>query len=115
MGDLSPNFSRWEFACKCGCGFDTVDVELLLILQKIRDHFEQPVSIESGCRCESHNQAEGGSPNSQHLVGRAADIKVRGIPANLVQELCEDLGVSGLGKYTFFTHIDTRTGGPARW
>ena len=26
MGDLSENFSRSEFECKCGCGFATVDV-----------------------------------------------------------------------------------------
>ena len=31
MGDLTKNFSRSEFACKCGCGFDDID----LVLQSV--------------------------------------------------------------------------------
>ena len=37
MGTVSKNFSRSEFACKCGCGFDAVDVDLLAGLQALRD------------------------------------------------------------------------------
>ena len=76
MGDLSEHFSREEMACKCGCGLDTVDAELLSLLEKIRAHFDRPITINSGCRCEAHNRAVGGSKNSQHLIGRAADIVV---------------------------------------
>lgn len=112
---LTPNFRRSEFSCACGCGRDTVDVELMLILEHIRDHFDRPVHITSGHRCEEYNKEVGGSPNSQHLHGRAADIIVQDVPAHLVQELCEDLDVPGLGKYEDFTHIDTRTNRPARW
>lgn len=114
MTKLSDNFDRSEFACRCGCGFDTVDAELLRILERIRDFFEQPVRITSGCRCAEHNRAVGGGSKSQHLYGRAADIQVRSIPPGIVQEYCMQLGVPGLGCYKTFTHIDTRTG-HARW
>jgi uncharacterized protein YcbK (DUF882 family) len=114
MGDLSPNFSRWEFACKCGCGFDTVDVKLIEDLETIREHFDRRVDINSGCRCESHNRAVGGSKNSQHMLGRAADIVVDGVPPRIVGELAHQIGVGGLKAYETFTHIDSRNG-VARW
>lgn len=107
MGDLSPHFSRSEFACKCGCGFDTVDVELLIYLEKVRTHFEQVVTITSACRCPSYNHVVGGTVRSQHLLGRAADIAVANVSPALVQELLED-HPGGLGSYNSFTHIDTR-------
>lgn len=114
MGDLSEHFSREEMACKCGCGLDTVDAELLSLLEKIRAHFDRPITINSGCRCEAHNRAVGGSKNSQHLIGRAADIVVEGTPASLVAELARQLGAGGVGGYFGFTHIDSRNG-QARW
>ena len=54
MGDVSDNFSRSEFACKCGCGFNSVDVALLDALEQVREKFG-PVSITSGNRCPKHN------------------------------------------------------------
>ena len=114
MGDLSVHFSRHEFSCKCGCGFDTVDAELIMDLELIRVHFDRPVTINSGCRCRTHNHAVNGFDNSLHLVGRAADIVVDGTPPGIVQEYAEQIGVSGLGRYNTFTHVDSRTG-RARW
>jgi uncharacterized protein YcbK (DUF882 family) len=76
MGDLSKNFSRREFACKCGCGFDKIDQRLVNLVQEIRDEFGQPVYIESGCRCPKHNRKVGGVWNSGHTTGEAADIRV---------------------------------------
>lgn len=111
---LSPYFQRKEFACKCGCGYDTVDTVLLEALDAIRSHFGRPVTITSGCRCEAHNEAVGGSENSQHKKGRAADIVVRDTSPNDVANFAEDLGMS-VGRYEDFTHIDSRTGPPARW
>ena len=77
MGDLSKDFSRSEFACGCGCGFATVDVKLLELLQVIRAHFKKPVAITSGCRCNEYNEKVGGSYGSKHKQGIAADIKVK--------------------------------------
>ncbi len=75
MGDISQNFSRSEFKCFC-CDFATVDIELLNLLELIRSHFNQPVTITSGCRCKLHNIAVGGAYASKHLLGIAADIWV---------------------------------------
>ncbi len=116
MSEYFPSkyFNRSEFACQCGCGFNTIDYAVVDALEVIREHFDQPVTVTSGCRCKSHNKAVGGSTGSQHLQGRAADIIVKGVPARLVQELAENIGVSGLGSYDTFTHIDSRNG-RSRW
>jgi uncharacterized protein YcbK (DUF882 family) len=114
MGDLSKHFNRSEFACKCGCGYDTVDALLLEALEAIREHFAVPVRVTSGCRCALHNQAVKGSPRSQHKKGRAADITLDGINPALVADYAEELGLS-VGRYRTFTHVDTRSGPPARW
>jgi len=74
MGDLTKNFSRNEFACKCGCGKDDVDIKLVVRIQSIRDEIQGPIIINSGVRCEDHNRAVGGSENSSHLTGKAADL-----------------------------------------
>jgi uncharacterized protein YcbK (DUF882 family) len=113
-GDLTENFSRAEFACKCGCGFDTVDHELLEKLEVLRGRFDRTITITSGCRCPDHNTAVGGSDGSQHLLGRAADIVVQGIDPALVREAAEELGFGGIGEYDDFSHLDTRVG-YARW
>ena len=116
MGDLSRNFSRREFACKCGCGFDTVDVELLAVLEDLHDTFDGPVKINSGCRCREHNKREGGSPDSEHLTGKAADVVVDGVPAHVVHAylISSYPGRYGIGKYHNRTHIDVRLR-TARW
>ncbi len=106
-------FKRSEFACKCGCGFDTVDIDLLKILKVIRYHFGgKPVIIKSGCRCLKHNTNEGGSKKSYHLLAQAADIQVKGIEPSKVQEYLKDWE-GGLGSYNSFTHIDI--GPKRRW
>jgi uncharacterized protein YcbK (DUF882 family) len=114
MGDISVHFNRAEFACQCGCGFDTVDTVLLEALESIRNEFEKPIRVTSGCRCESHNASIGGALRSQHKEGRASDIKVKGISPRVVADFAEALGMS-VGRYDTFTHIDSRSGPPARW
>jgi len=114
---IGSYFSRSEFACKCGCGFDTVDTELMPILEHVRSHFGVPVIINSACRCADHNAAVGGSKNSQHLYGRACDIRINGVKPADIAEVLEPIldGWGGMGVYSNFVHIDTRSNGPARW
>jgi uncharacterized protein YcbK (DUF882 family) len=117
MSDLSENFSRHEFACKCGCGFDTVDAELVMVVQGVRDYFGAAVTINCGCRCPMHNAEVGGADHSQHMLGRAADIVVAGFSPEEVHDYLVNTYPNrfGVGSYRTFTHIDTRTNGPARW
>jgi zinc D-Ala-D-Ala carboxypeptidase len=118
MGDLSKNFSRWEFECKCGCGFDQVDPRLIESLQRLRDLLSTPVNINSACRCEKHNRDKGGEDDSQHLVGRAADIWCKGIKPRKIAEIAKQIPEfhnGGIGIYKTFIHLDVRINGPARW
>lgn len=116
VGDLTANFSRSEFACKCGCGFDEMDLHLVADLQQLRDHFDKPVSVTSGCRCLAHNKSVGGAQNSQHLYGLAADIVVADVPPSDVADYADEvLEMRGVGRYRGWTHVDRRTGPKARW
>tara|TARA_R110001592_G_scaffold170757_1_gene408082 strand:- start:1219 stop:1494 length:276 start_codon:yes stop_codon:yes gene_type:complete len=88
---------------------------LLEALESIREKFNCSLFINSSCRCLEHNKAVGGTKNSQHTKGRAADISTKEVidPA-VIADYAESLGLS-VGRYVNFTHIDTRTNGPARW
>lgn len=110
MGDLSVNFSRKEFSCHCGCGFDVVDAELLGLLESVRNYFKVPVLVNSGCRCQAYNQTCHGAKSSQHLLGKAADIVLKGISPDDVALYLESLYEEryGIGRYSAFTHVDVR-------
>ena len=86
---LSANFTVAEFACKDGSDPVFVDSSLAALLQKIRDHFGRPVVITSGYRTAAHNRSVGGAAYSQHLYGRAADIRVQGIPVEQLAAYAE--------------------------
>lgn len=113
---LSNNFKREEFACKCGCGFDTVDVQLIKLLDQVRFYFAEPLIITSGARCAKRNRTEGGSETSQHKLGKAADVVVVGVKPYLVATYVERMhpDTYGVGRYEFFTHLDVREK-KARW
>jgi uncharacterized protein YcbK (DUF882 family) len=109
MMKISRNFSRSEFACRCGCGFATVDVELIGLLERIRQHFKgASVMINSACRCPEHNADIGGHESSKHMQGIAADIRVKGIHPMVVYQYIDHIAPDryGLGNYNNFTHID---------
>ena len=108
---LSKNFVSTEFDCNQSdcCNITYIDLDLVQILQKIRDHFGKSVSISSAYRCPSYNKRVGGASKSYHVRGQAADIKVSGISPLLVAQYAESLGVKGIGYYDTFVHIDTRT------
>ena len=120
MGDISKHFSRYEFRCKDRCGMDTVDAETLNLLEQIRTHFDKPITITSAFRCFEHNLAVGGSFDSQHTKGRAADIQIEDTSPDEVYAFIDALYPNkyGLGLYTngkgSFVHIDTRSI-KARW
>lgn len=46
------------------------------VLDPLREQFGKPIYVNSGYRCKALNVAVGGSRNSQHLRGEAADISV---------------------------------------
>ena len=101
---LSANFTVAEFACKDCSDPVFVDSSLAALLQKIRDHFGRPVVITSGYRTAAHNRSVGGAAYSQHLYGRAADIRVQGIPVEQLAAYAETClpGTGGIGTTIFY-------------
>lgn len=108
---LSKNFKSTEFDCHgFGCCNSTeISLQLIDILQEVRDHFKKSVTINSGFRCKVHNKAVGGASKSNHLKGTAADIVVSGVEPKEVAKFLESIGVLGIGLYPWGCHVDTRT------
>lgn len=113
---LSANFAVSEFKCKDGSDKILIDVDLVDILQKIRTHFNKPVTINSAYRNATYNKKIGGASKSQHVYGTAADIVVKDIKPEAVAQYVEFLmpKKGGIGLYSTFTHVDVRTT-RARW
>lgn len=103
-------FTDKEFACKCGCGFKDIDHELGQVLDALREFFDAPIYVNSGCRCEAHNLRSGGAIHSQHLLGTAADIRMDDVSPALIAEAAIKLGANGVKVYDTFTHVDVRDG-----
>jgi uncharacterized protein YcbK (DUF882 family) len=106
LGDLSKNFSRKEFECKCGCGEAFVDINLIQALQFVRDQYGKGIKITSGYRCAKHNAAEGGKPDSAHLTGKAVDISANNSRDRytLIRLLTNKFSRIGIAKT--FIHVD---------
>lgn len=113
---LSANFRVKEFACTDGSDPIFIDSDLVNVLQKIRSHFGKSVTITSAYRTPTKNKAVGGQTYSQHLYGKAADIKVKGIAPKKVAAYAETLlkNKGGIGTYSTFVHVDVRAA-KARW
>lgn len=113
---LSEHFHAREFEC-VGEKAITVGVQLLQELEKVRNHFNEPVHINSGFRNKEHNAKVGGKANSKHLMGIAADIWVENVsPKEVYDYINTELWpkTGGLGLYETFVHMDTRAE-KARW
>lgn len=113
---LSTNFCVKEFACKDGSDAVLIDTELVKVLQKIREHFGKPVTINSAYRNAAYNKKIGGVSNSQHTKGTASDICISGVKPEDIAKFAEHItpNKGGIGQYTDFVHIDTRPN-RSRW
>ena len=118
MGDLTLDFNRSEFRCKCGCGKDNISMALVNKLQQLRVNYGKPLKINSGCRCIKHNAAVGGKSNSAHICegkeGEAADIHIESAEQlwDLV-DLCFSLKIfKRIGIGTTLLHVDVSITNP---
>ena len=114
---VSDHFYSTEFDCHgSGCCSQTiVNEKLIEYVEKIRNHFNAPVTITSPYRCPTHNSSPtvGGATGSRHTKGDAADIVVKGVTPKTVAQYAESIGILGIGLYEtakdgYFVHIDTR-------
>jgi uncharacterized protein YcbK (DUF882 family) len=121
---LTKNFTKREFKSKDGSKM-SIEIlenvkELACNLQVLRDFLGEPLRINSAYRSEAHNQAVGGSSRSQHLLGKASDLRVRELDSEDLYHIIEALisegkmKEGGLGLYNSFVHYDIR-GTRARW
>lgn len=106
---IKPHFKASEFQCKDKTEELLVATSLLDILEKIRNHFNAPVIINSGYRTPSWNSKVNGTPNSYHCKGMAADIVVKGHSSEEVAKYADSImEQGGVIKYTNFVHVDVR-------
>ncbi len=110
---VSPNFLLSEFESR-----DTqevkIDPRLVAKLQAMRSAAGRPITINSGYRTPERNGAVGGSPTSQHLYGKAADIVIAGMTPERMADMAEAVGFDGIGVYSWGIHVDVR-GTKSRW
>ena len=121
---LTENFTREEFDCRDGT---KVPAELMPNITKLagqlqilRDNLGESIYINSGYRSPAYNKRIGGVSNSQHVLGKAADITCKSKTPKQLAAFIEKLisqGVvkfGGIGVYPGFVHVDIRSG-KARW
>jgi len=106
------NFTREEFACKCGCGTNEIQDETIDVAQDIRSEVGFPLPISSGYRCPNHPvEARKSSPGT-HPEGLAGDIEVsygrakKVLTAALNHPKVTGVGVNQKGAGRFI-HVDT--------
>lgn len=119
---MTPNFSRSEFACQCGCGNDNISPLLVDMLQMVRDAVG-PIAITSGVRCETHNAMIGGVKTSAHVpadlgdgegdVGHGIDASVKSSSKRFkIIDAARVAGFRRIGIGKDFVHLDTDTRKP---
>lgn len=114
-----PHFKPSEMASKCGSPGLLVDARLMDSLEALRALAGVPLHVNSGYRSKKHNKAERGSPKSQHMLGKAADIRTHRVTVEALAALAERIPAfagGGIGWYPEdgFVHVDVRNG-KARW
>ena len=102
-------FSPREFACRC-CGQAHIDLDLVLLLDELRDRCGFPLVVTSGYRCPRYNRRKKYGP--AHPTGLAVDFAVSGPRAyELVKQAlaCDipRIGIKQRGHHTSrFVHLD---------
>jgi len=69
---LYKNFAQSEYECRCSCrslekGNATINEELVVRIQELRNKCGFSLKINSGLRCKKHNIDSKGFPTSAHL------------------------------------------------
>ena len=100
-------FKSSEFDCRCGCGKNNTHPQLLDMLDNARTWAGVAFVINSGCRCQKHNREVGGEPDSAHMAGMAADIRVNNSWYRFkVLDALLRMGFKRIGIGEGFVHVD---------
>ena len=91
---------------------------LVSILNSIAQEFGRPLHVISGYRSPTYNAKVGGARRSQHMLGRAVDIRISTLSTaerlRLIA-LASKMGVKGIGIYNNSLHLDIRDGQASYW
>lgn len=109
-------FKENEVNCKCGCGM-TINDNLKVLIDKLREDIKMPLVINSGARCTNHNKKVGASATSSHTKGLAVDIKANSdLTKAKIIHYATKLGINRIGIAKNFIHIDIdKNKSPAVW
>ncbi|ARU48318.1 D-Ala-D-Ala carboxypeptidase family metallohydrolase [Sulfurospirillum diekertiae] len=101
------HFKKEEFTCKCGCGLNNINDDLVILLDTARQSANVSFKINCGCRCEKHNKEVGGVEDSAHTKGLAVDISTLSdsVRFNIVSALLK-VGFKRVLLYDTFIHVD---------
>jgi uncharacterized protein YcbK (DUF882 family) len=128
MNGPSTHLTWAELACKDAARTPYPDrfltdgrlSELAALFEEVRALLGgRPLVVISAYRTPAHNRKVGGAPNSQHLQGRALDLRPPlGMTPDQMVGTMKDAhkaglipSLGGLGVYRTFVHIDTRKAG----
>lgn len=101
------HFKKEEFTCKCGCGFNNMEFQIIKMLDDARDFAQIPFKINCGCRCEKHNKEVGGVEKSSHCDGLAVDISaLSGAYKYMIVGSLFIVGFKRILIYDSFIHVD---------
>ena len=84
------------------------------LLQPLRNKLGKPIIVTSGYRCAHLNKMIDGKPTSQHLVGQAADIKVKDMTASALQNFIVTSGLEFdqcINEYNKWVHVSYNING----
>ena len=85
-----------------------IDPRLAILISKVSDHFGgKPIEIISGFRPKTPTQY---TPHSNHNLGRAIDMRIAGVPNEVLRDFCKTFKQVGVGYYpnSLFVHFDVR-------
>jgi uncharacterized protein YcbK (DUF882 family) len=85
-----------------------IDPRLVQLVAQVSDHFGgRAIEIVSGFRPKTPTQY---TPHSNHNVGRAIDMRVVGVPNEVLRDHCRTYKNVGVGYYpnSLFIHFDVR-------
>ena len=125
----SEHLSWAEMACHEGTPYPAEwrndrAVELARAFERIRELCGFALIVNSGYRTPMYNRSIGGAKNSQHVEGRALDLRPGVIGGRKALQMIRGAAetarreglIRGIGVYPNFIHIDTRpTGKAATW
>jgi uncharacterized protein YcbK (DUF882 family) len=127
---LSPHLTLAELACHDAARTPYPAAWVESRAMPLAQEFERvralcggrPIAVLSGYRTEAHNRAIGGARKSQHVEGRALDLRppgrmsVSAFEALVLQAAAMPGSViRGVGRYARFVHMDIRPGQLKHW